>query len=146
MKNLKLNNKNIMIMAGAVIGIIVIVIVLISIISNGDNSQQKQLEKRMEELGQDFYENFYYKQLGTTDDREDFLKKYETLGIKVNLDNLARYNKDDTEEILKEFVNKKTDKQCDKLNSKVVIYPQDPYKQTSYKIEVKLDCGFEEQK
>ena len=38
-------------------------------------------------MGKDFYENFYYEQVGSTDEeRADFLSKYESIGIKINLD------------------------------------------------------------
>jgi len=145
MKKLNLKNKNIFIITGAVVVAIVSIIIFL-LVSNGGKSQEKDLKSKMEEMGKDFYENFYYKQVGTTDeDRAAFLKKYESLGIKVNLDNLARYNTKESEEILKAFVNNKTNKECDKSNSQVIIYPENPYNQTSYKIEVKLDCGFEEE-
>ena len=36
-------------------------------------------------------------------------------------------------------------KQCDKNNSQIIIYPKAPYTQTSYKMDIKLDCGFKEE-
>lgn len=147
MKKLKLNmnKKNIIMMIGAIVGFVLIVVIALLLITRG-GSQEKKLKSRMEELGKDFYENFYYKQVGSTDEEKvAFLKKYESIGIKVNLDNLARYNTKENSKILEEFVNNKTKKECDKNNSQIIIYPKDPYNQTSYKIEVKLDCGFKEE-
>ena len=45
---------------------------------------------------------------------------------------------------INKFVNNKTNKACDRTNTRVIVYPQKPYNQTSYKIETQLDCGFDE--
>ena len=98
-------------------------------------------------MGKDFYENFYYEQVGSTnEERANFLSKYESIGIKINLDNLSRYDNNKNADKLNEFVNKKTNKSCDKVNTKVTIYPKKPYNKTSYKIETQLDCGFSDKK
>ena len=105
---------------------------------------KKKLVEKMN-LYKDFYENFYYEQVGSTDEeRADFLSKYESIGIKINLDNLSRYGENKNADEISKFVNQKTKKACDKTNTKVVIYPQKPYNKTSYKIETQLDCGFDE--
>jgi len=142
----KLNNKRLFIIGGLALAIILIIAVVVFMFVGRGDSQEEKLTKRLEELGVSFYEEFYYKQVGTSDEkRAEFLKKYSSIGIKVDLNNLARYN-GDSETVLKEFINNKTDKECDKNNSRVIIYPQEPYGKKSYKIEVELDCGFEEKK
>ena len=46
----------------------------------------------LEEMGKDFYENFYYDEIGTTqDEKTDFLSKYDKMGITVSLDTLSKY-------------------------------------------------------
>lgn len=144
-KNIKFNKK--MIIIPAIILVIVLVVVLILIFGGNKKSQQVTLTNELKELGVDFYENFYYKQVGSNDEeRNKFLEKYKDIGIKVNLDNLSRYNGKDSEVVLKKFVNKKTKKACNKNLTQVIIYPQEPYTQNSYKIEVLLECGFESKK
>lgn len=114
-------------------------------------SEEEKLTKILTELGSDFYENFYCNQVGKTDEeRVAFLKRFEEIGIKISLDNLARYKVDgddaknaEIEEKVKLFVNKSTSKECNKDDTKVTIYPQSPYSNTSYKIEANLDCGFD---
>lgn len=138
-----LTKKNILIASGVVVGIIIIVAIIL-VFSLGKHNQERELNKSMKNLGVDFYENFYYKQVGKSDeDRAKFVGKYEKLGIKVSLDNLARFKVKETEQILKEFVNEKTGRPCDKQNSRVIIYPKEPYGQKDYKIEVSLVCDFE---
>ena len=107
------------------------------------NDDQKNLTKELETLGAKFYEDFYYDHIGSNDEeRSNFLSRYSTIGIKVDLDNLAR-TLDNKDEILARFVNSKTKEDCNRTNTKVTIYPQDPYGKTNYKIEVTLDYGFD---
>ena len=107
--------------------------------------QEASLSKSLESMGKDFYENFYYTQVGSTDEeRANFLSKYETIGIKINLDNLSRYDNNKNSDKINKFVNNKTNKACDRTNTRVIVYPQKPYNKTSYKIETQLDCGFDE--
>ena len=140
----RLNKRNCFIALAIVVLIIIIILVLVF---NSKNSQEKQLTSMLKNMGIDFYENFYYEQVGTNDtERQDFLKKYETIGIKVNLDNLSRYNSDSNKKIVEKFVNSKTNEECDKNNTRVIIYPKSPYKKDSYNISVELVCGFTESK
>ena len=137
------NNGIICIVIGAVLVVALIVAACFMFIKKG--GQEASLSRSLESMGKDFYENFYYEQVGSTDEeRADFLSKYESIGIKINLDNLSRYGENKNADEISKFVNQKTKKACDKTNTKVVIYPQKPYNKTSYKIETQLDCGFDE--
>ncbi len=143
-KNTLFNVKNICI---AVVSILVLVLIIFLIIK-GVNPQKK-LEKYMKELGKVYYEEVYYSSFNKEDERSEFLAKYTTLGIKTDLSNLVRAvaSKNDlpsSEEILAKFVNKKTGKECNRTNTKVFFYPTEPYGVKDYKIDVKVDCGFEE--
>ena len=81
------------------------------IFNNNSKNESQKLTKELKELGISFYEDFYYNQIGKTDEeKKTFLEKYTDIGIKVSLDNLARYKKDESEEIIKKFVNSKTNK------------------------------------
>ena len=50
------------------------------------------------------------------------------------------------EKIIDKFVNSKTKKECDKLSTRVIIYPKSPYEKDSYNIKTELICGFDESK
>ncbi len=129
-----------------VIGIILVIalIAMAIIMFFGGVTPEAKLTKSLKSMGSDFYENFYYEQVGSTkDERATFLSKYETIGIKINLENLSRYDNSKYEKEIKNFVNNKTNKQCNKENTKVEIYPTSPYEKDSYTMEIKLDCGFE---
>lgn len=135
------SKKNNIIITAVVALVLVAGIILLVVFTS--NNQEKELTKELETIGRNFYEDFYYSQIGENDEeRATFLSKYSTIGIKVDLENLAR-TLDNKEETLAKFVNKKTKQSCHLTNSKVTIYPQDPYGKTNYKIDVTLDCGFE---
>ena len=125
--------------------LVVVLIVAACIMFIKKGGQEASLSKSLESMGKDFYENFYYTQVGSTDEeRANFLSKYETIGIKINLDNLSRYDNNKNSDKINKFVNNKTNKACDRTNTRVIVYPQKPYNPTSYKIETQLDCGFDE--
>lgn len=138
------SNKNIMIIGGV---IVVFLIIVLAILFIKPKSNQKELEKSLTEMGREFYENFYYGQIGSSaDERTSLLSKFTTVGIKVDLDNLGRYNNGEFKDKISEFVNKKTKEKCSKTNTKVIVYPKSPYGKTDYTIETELDCGFKTEK
>lgn len=128
--------KKIAIIAGAVVGVVIIVVVALLVF--GKNNDEK-LSATLEEMGRDWYENFYYDGFEEKK-RADILSRFKDIGIKVDIDNLSRYNTEVNAEKLKDF---KMDEEggCDKTETKVIIKPQDPYGKTDYTIETKLVCG-----
>jgi hypothetical protein len=138
--------KSISIICGIVAAIVVMVIVILfatGILGNKNKKVEKQLTARLEELGRNFYEDFYYNQVGKDDEaRKEFVKGYSQNGIKINLDNLARSNTTKQESILNEFKNA-SGEACNSSNTKVAIYPKEPYGVKDYEIKVTLDCGFD---
>lgn len=132
------NKKNIVICASVAL----VIIVAIVLIMNLGGSKGNKLEKRLKELGNVYYEKYH----GLFDDktRAEFLAKYTTIGIKVDLENLARTVADTNglpskDEILKEFV--KNGKACNQTTTKVIFYPQKPFGAKDFKMEINLDCG-----
>ena len=140
MEKLKVDKKK-----GVNKNIIIAVAGSMFLLNKGDN--KKELEKSLEEMGRDFYENFYYDQIGgSADERTSLLSKFTTVGIKIDLDNLGRYNNGEYKDKISEFSNKKTKEKCSKTDTKVVVYPKSPFGKTDYKMEVELECGFEKDK
>lgn len=144
MKKIKINKK-VVIMIISIIILVIFASIILFFTLNKSEDESLKLSSSLKDLGIDFYENFYYKQIGKTDnERKKFLEKYKDIGIKVSLDNLSRYKKDDMDDILKQFVNDKTKEECDRNSSMVIIYPKDPYGQKDYTVDAILVCGFEE--
>ena len=146
MKDMGKSNQTIIMYIGVILVLIILIVGGVFLFNNrgSKDSQEKKFISRIEEMGKKFYEEFYFPMTGTTDEeRATTVKQYETLGIKVSLSNLSRYNTEDSQAVLNEFVNKKTKKACDKENTKAIIYPTSPYGKKDYKIEVILECGFD---
>ena len=127
-----------------VVALVVLITVVTIVAFGGSGNQEKKLNAKLEELGTSFYEEFYYDQLGDTqEEKEAVLKKFTDKGIKIDLDNLLRLNSESSDEIKALFVNKKTGSSCDSKNTKVIMYPKEKYGKKDYKLETKLVCGFD---
>ena len=163
------NHKKASAITGGVVLVLLVALVLIPTLSKP--STEKEMKERLNMLGTTFYEDFYWKSAGNGDEdkRREFLSKYEQLGIKVSLENLIRYYvttdkyKELNLKVVDENGNEKEYKDatiaervtslekewfssskytCDVDNTKVVIYPQDPYEGGNYKLELVTACGF----
>lgn len=135
--------KKIAIIVAAVV--IVVAVVVFVLVKGGSN--EDKLKSSLTDMGRDFYENFYYEQVGkSSEERTNLLSKFTTVGIKIDLENLERYDSGKFATDIKAFVNNKTKEKCNKTNTKVVIYPKSPYGKTDYTVEAQLDCGFKEKK
>jgi N-acetyl-beta-hexosaminidase len=137
------NNKVIQI-----IGIVVILAVVLGIVlfltKDARLSDEEKLEKSLTTMGEEFYTDFYYTEISknkTSQEVSEFLAKFQDVGIKVNLDNLSRYNDGANEDEIANFKN--GDTECDKTNTRAVIYPKSPYGKNDYTIKAELDCGFD---
>lgn len=135
-KALAIPTKKIAIIAGAIVGVVAIVV--IALFAFGKN-KDKKLAATLEGMGRDWYENFYYDGFDEKK-RADILSRFKDIGIKVDIDNLSRYNTEVNAEKLKDF-KMNEEGGCDGTETKVIIKPQDPYGKTDYTIEAKLVCG-----
>ncbi len=139
----KLNKKTLAI----VVAVLIVVILVVLLVVFGKKSNEKGLESSLNKMGSSFYENFYYEQIGSSaDDRTSLLSKFSTIGIKIDLENLGRYNDGEFKKDIKEFKNSLTGEKCNQTKTKVIIYPKSPYGKTDYKIETELSCGFKDKK
>ena len=148
------NKKLVIIIAAIVVVALAIIasIIAISFSSSKKNDQEEELTSSLKELGVAFYEDFYYKNIGSSDEeRATKLARYESIGIKIDLENLARYNSSvDIADIEVELQDDGTEKvyfqdnECDGKSTRVIIYPKSPYGQKDYEIEIELECGFDE--
>ena len=137
----KNNNMNVII----IVVIVVLAIIVGVVLGLGRKSNEKELDSSLKEMGKSFYENFYYEQVGSSaDERSSLLSKFTTVGIKIDLDNLGRYNSSKNKDKVAEFINTSTKKECDKNETRAIIYPKSPYGKTDYTVKAELDCGFGE--
>lgn len=129
------SKKKLFIIAGA--AVVAIAAGVIIALSLGGNKEEK-LSNSLIKMGRDWYENFYYDGFEESK-RADILSRFKDIGIKVDLDNLSRYNTEVNSEIIKEFKPGEEDG-CNATETKIVIKPKDPYGKTDYDIEAVLSC------
>ncbi len=142
----ELTDKQKKLIVYAIIGILVIgVIVLYFASKKAQENEKTDTEKAIEyvrELGKDFYETYYYPQLAELKENEmiedipTFLANFTDTGISVSL-NVVTQNHFRTEEAINKEIG---DYKCDFDDTKVIIYPVEPYEKTSYKIAPMLSC------
>lgn len=138
-------SKAVKVCALSVILIIVLVVVFI-VAKNSKASLKEELNTSLKSMGETFYTDFYYTEISKNKSKSEvteFLEKFKDVGIKVNLDNLERYNDGKNKEEIAKFKNE-DGKACNKNTTQAIIYPKSPYGKTDYTVDVTLDCGFEE--
>lgn len=138
-----------------ILPIIIVVIVIIAVVAFAftkfgpiKKSLQDELTTELKAMGEEFYTDFYYTEISKNKSNKEvseFLSKFAEVGVKVNLDNLSRYDSNKNKDKVEEFKNEKGDS-CNQSTTQAIIYPQSPYGKNDYKVEAELDCNFSENK
>lgn len=127
------NNKRVSI--GILAGLLVVIIAVVMTVSFLGKGEEKKLTRQLETLGRSWYDDYFYDAIDQN--KEEFLKRFHETGLKIDLYNLSLRAADGIEEDIKQFENKK----CDKNETKVIIYPHEPYGKEDYKIETIMKCA-----
>lgn len=123
-----------------IIGLFIVGTIIFAVLFEKPSSED-ELKNYLIKMGTDFYVDFYYEEQSKGKSEEEikqYLSRFENTGIKISLKTLEDYS-DDNEKLIEKFKNKK--KECDKKNTKVIIYPKDPYGKEDYSVEPLLECG-----
>lgn len=149
-KNKKIKNKNSN--KGRTVALILLIVVLIilgflsvNFFKNlkDDNSKTLKDEDMVTTLtlmGEQLYSEYYYKEESrgkSSEEMVEYLKKYETVGLKFDLTQLEKYN-DDYKKTIKKFI--KENNNCKKDETMVIIYPKSPYTNKDFISEISLNC------
>jgi len=138
------SRKNVLIIKLSIMAIILLFIIFGFIFNKMNLFAKVDLKESLKEMATDFYENFYYNQVGQLEndevDKTKFLEEFKSVGIKISLKNLEEYDDGKYVEEIAKFVNSKTKKPCNKYNTRATIYPKEPYGKTDYEIEINLEC------
>lgn len=121
---------------------IILIMIGIGIIIKGNNGIKKdEMTLYLEKIGKEFYEDFYYEQLGNSlKEKSSFLSQYKELGIKISLETISKYKENKNKDLSTIFVDKETNKVCNFNTIKVIIYPEEPYEKDSYKMVTDIEC------
>ena len=132
---------------GVAAGLLVVIAVIIIVINiNPKSSQKNKLESSLEALGRRYYEDYYYVSAANSEDieeKKEFLQNFTSIGLRISLDNLLRYNETLENKDNTEYRNKKKKEDCDRKKTMVIIYPKEEYGAKDYDIKVELVCGFD---
>lgn len=125
------SNKNLLI-------IIVIVVALIIIGLSINSYKEKKsspttISQNLETVGQDFYENYYYSDMD--DEQKTLLAEFKDQGIVINITNLETITS-----LNENLKNNLIKKECDFDETKIVIYPEEPYGKKDYNLKIELSC------
>ena len=141
-KEVKCSKKKFILIGSIVAGVIVLAVLIVLCITVFFN-KERITTKKVKSMGVDYYTNYLYDVLAKGIDKKDLEKilvRYTGRGIKINLETLEKY---DSGKYADEIKNLKSGKKaCDKANTKVIIYPEEPYNKADYRVEIELDCGF----
>ena len=125
-ERIKENKKVLLIGLGVLVVVAVVVFLIFKNPSKDKVSEKDKLTSELEKMGRDYYENYYYVSAANSsdlNDKKDYLKNFTSVGLKINLENLQRYNNTLKEKNETVFKNTKENKDCDLEKSMVTIYP-----------------------
>ena len=131
------------ILLGSIIAGVIIIAVLVILCITVFFNKERIITRKVKAMGVDYYTNYLYDTLAKNREKKDLdkiLSRYASVGIKLNLNTLEKYDSGKYAEEIKTLKTKK--KECDKANTKVTIYPVEPYNKTDYNVVIELDCGF----
>lgn len=126
--------------------VLIVAFVVVFLLTKGfGKSLEEELSDSLTKMGEEFYTEFYYVEISknkSTTEVAESLEKFKDIGIKINLDNLSRYDNGKNKDEIAKFKNEKGTA-CNVTNTRAIIYPKSPYGKKDYKVEVEFDCGFE---
>ena len=122
--------------------ILAMMAVILTILLSSLQDPERIIEGKIEEISKDYYENYFYNQIGryntAGDSVEDIVSKYSDTGFsRVTLNQLLYYDNSrhaSLRPILTEY--------CDLENTYIKIYPYAPYGRTDYSIDYHYSCAY----
>ena len=124
--------------------LIATIIVVVAAVTPLFYNKQKSVESQISSLATDYYENYFYKNLSSSEDftkiedLDSAMEKYRTHGFAaVTLRQLLLYDNQKNANYT-DFLTK----YCDENSTSVRFYPEPPYDKTSYHAEYTYSCAF----
>ena len=109
--------------------------------SSYTKENEKEFIPKVTKMGIDLYSNYYYKSVSKDYENDEkfheFLKKFEDIGLKFDLELIYNYKEENKREI-DDFMKYKT--KCKKSDILFVIYPKSPYGKNDFDSELIMDC------
>ena len=130
----------------SIVFVLILLIISFIIIKNNSQESEKDYVSEFTKIGEEAYSKYYYQVLLKDKKSEEevkaFVKKYEKIGLSFNLSTLKGFavnmDKEEYLNLINEFLDK--NRSCNEEKTMVVIYPKDPYLNTDFTSEIKLNC------
>lgn len=120
---------------------LVIVVAVTGILSAWFKDDEKTVKRQIEEMSAEYYENFIYPHLADGKNETEIFaafEKYKEIGFaRVSLRQLLLHdarNNAEKGELIKKY--------CNENATSVKIYPEEPYKKESYRVDYIYACEF----
>lgn len=123
--------------------VLVSMVVVLAVLFSIFNTPERVVTGKIEEIARDYYENYYYAEIvraAETSEKtaEEILASSAERGIpKINLEQLLLYGNGrhkDVRATLRRY--------CDENGTVATIYPEEPYGQKDYRLEINYACNF----
>lgn len=129
----------------ALVGVITsVVAVILNLWVNFYFQYDKVVERKTQEMAEDYYENYFYDNFLATlnsGNKEVAFEKYETTGFApVLLRQLLLFDGKRNQDYMKHFDNEYY--YCDVHTSRILFYPVAPYGRKDYRVEQVLTCNY----
>ena len=125
-----------------VVIIIAMLVVAASVAIQLFNTPERSVKSKMDSIASDYYENYFYKKIinniSDKNARKIAMEKYRTTGFsRVYFRQLFLYDNEkyvNDAPLVKQY--------CDENASFVVFYPESPYGQNDYRVDIHYSCEF----
>ena len=131
-KNFILNDKKVLLITTGIIAVLIIIIISVNIYK-GKSISPTTISQNLETVGQDFYENHYYSDMD--DEQKKLLAEFKDQGIVIDITNLEVITP-----LSEELKNSLIKNECNFDETKIVIYPEEPYGKKDYNLKIELSC------
>ncbi len=126
--------------------ILIILLIILGFLSfiffkNLNEKSNRDFNKVLTTMGEEIYSDYYYKIVSigkTKQELEEYLKKFEKIGLKFNLTELEKYNEIFYNNI-QDFSKKNSE--CSKDEVEVIIYPKAPYENKDIDVKINMNCN-----
>lgn len=121
--------------------LLVIIGTLIIFLLGKKSYTSSQMDDKLREMASKFYTEYYYDDISDNRSKKevtDYLSSFKEKGLKVDLETLSDYDSENNDPIIANFI--KDGIECNKNETKAVIYPKSPYGKKDFEIETVIVC------
>lgn len=137
-----MNRRKVLIKELVIIFILLLIIAaLIYFLLGKKVYSSSEMDDHLRDMAETFYTEYYYDDISNGRDSEEvkkYLNGFKDMGLKVDLETLSSYDSETNDPIIANFI--KNGIECNKTETKAIIYPKEPYGKKDFEIETIIVC------